>query len=214
LQGVTRDEEGDAAIDDHRTFGQRCERLLVVTLGPRRRVDPLGMKPGVDLVRPRWPRVQFAPDLDEPNVVLPPAHRAWPVSRGERGGLVEEEQLREPARLHHRRTVPPPEPKATRDPACAAEAPTDVAGLVVEAPSIAVHEPPRGVSDQLTERGHPVLQRHRRTIPIETEPVCTTNAVDRTRGSCPRCRCPRSSSSLTQDPDASDRNFEAISVRE
>ena len=57
------------------------------------------------------------PQLVEADVVLAPALRARPVAGGERGRLVEEEQLGELPRLHQRRAVPAAELEPAGDPA-------------------------------------------------------------------------------------------------
>ena len=113
------------------------------------------MKALVDLVGAR------ADERHEPVVVLAPAERAGPVAGGERGRLVEEEQLREPARLQQPRPLPALELEPAADPALDGEAAPDPAGLVVEAAAVAVDETPGRVGDQLAERRDAILQRHR-----------------------------------------------------
>ena len=78
----------------------------------------------------------------------------------ERGRLVQEEQLGEPARLQQRAALPAAELEPTRDPALPVEAPPDPPGIVVQTPAIPVDESPRRIGDELAERRHAVLQRH------------------------------------------------------
>jgi hypothetical protein len=86
------------------------------------------------------------------------------VSGGERRRLVEEEQLREAAGLHQWLAMPAPEPEAASDPAPGGVVSADPTGSVVEAAPVAVHEPSRGVGDQLAERRDPVPERHGHTL--------------------------------------------------
>jgi hypothetical protein len=84
------------------------------------------------------------------------------VAGGERRRLVEEEELGEAARLQ---LVDPPaafELEPAGDPPFDLEPSDDVPAPVVQTPSVAVHEPARGIGDQLAERRDAVLQRHRR----------------------------------------------------
>ena len=83
------------------------------------------------------------------------------MAGGERRRLVEEEQLREPARLQQPRPLPAPELEPAGDPALDREAAADPAGLVVQAAAVAVDEAAGRVRDQLPERRDAVLQRHR-----------------------------------------------------
>ena len=108
--------------------------------------------------------MQVPPQILQPNVVGSSAERTRAVPGGERGRFVEEEQLREPAGLHQRLAVPATELEATPDPATRRVVSPDPAVLVVEAASVAVHESPRGIGDQLAERRDPVPERHRATI--------------------------------------------------
>ena len=85
---------------------------------------------------------------------------AGAVARGERSRFVQEEQLGEAAGPHQRVTAPVAESKTARDPPPAGEPPPDSAGLVVQAASVAVHQATRGVGDQLSERGHTILEGH------------------------------------------------------
>jgi hypothetical protein len=107
-------------------------------------VDTLAMKVRVDRVRSRLIRVERAPDRAEPLVVLAPAQRARAMPGREGGGFVEEEELRELARLKQRPAFPASELEPAGDPALSVVAPPDTARLVVQAAAIAVDEPTRG----------------------------------------------------------------------
>jgi hypothetical protein len=109
-------------------------------------------------------RVEVPPQILHPNVVATSAERARAVPCGERGRFVEEEQFREPAGLHQLLAVTATELEATPDPATRPVVSPYPAVLVVEAASVAVHESPRGVGDQLADRRDPVPERHRATI--------------------------------------------------
>ena len=81
---------------------------------------------------------------------------------GERGRLVEEEELREAAGLHQRRAVPAAEAQPAGDPAPAGMVAADAAVRVVQAAAVAVDEPARRRGDQLPQRGDAILTRHAR----------------------------------------------------
>ena len=81
-----------------------------------RRVDSLAMELRVHRVRPDLPRMQLAPQHPEPVVVLTTAERARAVTGGERGRLVEEEELCELAGLKERPALPAAELEPARDP--------------------------------------------------------------------------------------------------
>ena len=104
------------------------------------------------------------PDRDEAVVVRAPAERARPVAGGERGRLVEEEQLGEPARLHQRRAVPAAERSRHAIQRRPLKRRRMRPGLVVQAAAVAVDEAARRVGDQLAERGDAVLQGHRSRV--------------------------------------------------
>jgi hypothetical protein len=57
--------------------------------------------------------------------------------------------------------MPVAEAEPARDPSRAGVATTDPAVVVVEAPTVPVHEPARGICDEFTEWGDAILQRHR-----------------------------------------------------
>jgi len=128
---------------------------------PRRGVDPLVVQPAVDHVRAALV-VEPAPDRREPVVVRAATLGTRAVPRPERRRLVQEEELREPARPLERRATAPAELEAARDPAPHLVHAPDVALRVVEAAAIAVDEPTRRMGDELTERRDTVLQGHRR----------------------------------------------------
>ena len=75
----------------------------------------------------------------------------------ERGGFVEEEELRELAGLEQRPALPPAELEPAGDPALPVVAPPNPARIVVQAAAISVDEPTRRVDDQLAERCDAVL---------------------------------------------------------
>ena len=62
-------------------------------------LESLLVELGVDRIGARLPGMKLAPELAEANVVLAPAERTRAMSGGESRRLVEEEELREPARL-------------------------------------------------------------------------------------------------------------------
>ena len=114
-----------AVVEDERPVRQFVERCVVVTLAAGVGIEPFAVELRVDRVGARLSRVDPAPDLDEPVVVLAPAERARPVAGGERGRLVQEEQLGEAAGLHQRFAVPSAEPEPTGDPPFAVVAAAD-----------------------------------------------------------------------------------------
>lgn len=126
--------------------------------------DALGVELLVDPVRSDRARMQSRPDLGEADVILPSAERAGAMPRGERGRLVEKEELREAPRLEQRFPPPASELETTRDPALPGETSPDPTRLVVKAAAVAVDEAPRRVHDELTQRRHAVLQRHSDTV--------------------------------------------------
>jgi hypothetical protein len=76
----------------------------------------------------------------------------------ERGGLVEEEQLREPARLQQRRPVPAAELEPARDPPPPVVVAADPPGGVVQAAAVGVDEPARRDRDQLATGRDAILE--------------------------------------------------------
>jgi hypothetical protein len=82
------------------------------------------------------------------------------VASGERGRLVEEEQLGEAARLKQWRAVPSAEPEPTRDPSRDRVPAADPAFVVVETAAVPVDEAAGWSRDQIAERRDPILERH------------------------------------------------------
>jgi len=150
-------------VESERAVGQVLETRGMVAPASRS-VEALVVQPGVDRIRAALARVDRLPKLSEAVVVGPPAERARAMSGGKGGGLVEEEELREPAGLEQGTTLPAAEPELARDPPAAGVAAPDRSVLVVEAAAVAVDEPARGVGDELAEGSDAVLQRHRATI--------------------------------------------------
>ena len=104
--------------------------------------------------------VSSPPHLGKADVVLATAQRARPVTGGERRRLIQEEELREPAGLHERGSVPATKFEPTRDPAPAGVSAPDPPRCVVQASTIAVHEPSCRMRDQLAGGRDSVLERH------------------------------------------------------
>jgi hypothetical protein len=145
-------------VEEHeRAVGQLVRVRLVQP--PSRGVDAFPVQPFVDGVCAGRSRVHGAPQREEAVVVLAPAERARAMPGGERGRLVEEEQLRELARLEERRAVPVLEPQPAGDPALAGVAPTDAARVVVQAAAVPVDEAALGRRDEVAERRDPVPKR-------------------------------------------------------
>ena len=87
-------------VEDERAVGECVERRLVPALSSRFGLDPFGVERRVDGVGPAdAARVKLVPKCHKLLVVLVTAERAGTMARSERGRLVQEEQLREPARL-------------------------------------------------------------------------------------------------------------------
>ncbi len=123
-------------------------------------VEALVVELGIDRVRPVAAGMQLVPQRREPVIVLAPAQRTRTVTGGKRGRLVEEEQLREPARRHQRMPVPATKPQPAGDPSLAVVGAADAACRIVQATAVSIHEPARRVGDQLTEWGDSVLAWH------------------------------------------------------
>ncbi len=126
-----------------------------------RGVDTLRVELRVHRVRAPLARMELPPDLLEADVIVAPAEGARPVTRGERGGLVEEEELGELPRLEERPALPPLELEPAGDPPSDRIAPADTTLVVVQAAAVPVHEAACRIGDQLAERRDPVLQRHK-----------------------------------------------------
>jgi hypothetical protein len=164
-QTTVDDDERVISACDERTVREGRRRHRVTSLDARLAIEAFLMETSVDGVRASVGGVESPPDLREANVVLSSTQRARPMARGERRGFVQEEQLREPPGLHQRRPMPASEPEPARDPPLDGVSTTDPPFVVVQTPSVAVHEPAGGRRDQLAERRDPVLQRHRRCLP-------------------------------------------------
>jgi hypothetical protein len=104
--------------------------------------------------------MEAPPERDEAVVVLAVAERTGAMPGGERGRLVEEEQLGEAAGLHELIAVPAAELQPAGDPALAVVPPADVPVRVVKAATVSIDQTTRGVCRQFTERRDPVLPRH------------------------------------------------------
>jgi hypothetical protein len=157
---ISQHEVRGLSMQHERCVGQLVEGSQMAPLRPGRRVDPLVMEPTIDRVGVRLTGMEVVPERDESPVVLSSAERAWTVPRGERGRLVEEEELRESTRLQQRMAPPATETKPTGDPPSPVVPATDAALVVVQAAAVAVDETTGRVGDQLAERRHTVLERH------------------------------------------------------
>ena len=143
--------------------------------------------------------MECAPDLGEALVVRVAAQRAGPMACGERGHLVEEEELRELAGLEERAALPTAELEAAGDPAPAVEAPADASAGVVEAPAVPVDEPARRIGDELAEGCDAILQ------PLRTPPCAIVQRQQRW--------IERSSSATSSSPTAPPRKGEDAAGR-
>ena len=132
-------------LEDEGAVGKLVEWRLVAQLPACVRSNALGLELRVDRVGTDLTWVEVLPDRDEPRVVVAAAERTRAMAGGESSRLVEEEQLREAARLQQRAPLPAAELEAAGDPALAAVAPADTPGLVVEAAAIAVDQAARGI---------------------------------------------------------------------
>ena len=155
-------EPGRALLQNEGAVWKLIERCLVVSLGAPAGLGALGVELRVDRVGSDLPGMKLAPDRDEAGVVFAAAERTGAVAGGERGRLVEEEQLGEASGLHQRPTLPAAELEPAGDPAFAGGAAADPPELVVEAATVSVDQAARWICDQLAQRCHPVLQRHSR----------------------------------------------------
>ena len=149
-------------FQDERPVGKLGEPRIVQPPPARHRIQALLVQLGVHRVSADLVGVEPAPDRREADVVLATAESAGPMSCRERSRLVEEEELREEPRLQERAARPAPVLEPAGDPApCRIPAP-NAAGGVVQAAPVPVDETPSGIGDQLAERRHAVLERHRR----------------------------------------------------
>ena len=152
-QRVPEDNVGNAVEQDEGAVRQllqapRVQASAVVVS------EPLGVEPAVELVGSGRAR-----QAEEAPVVLMPALGARPVPGGERSGLVEEEETRV-ATGRHRLAPASPELEPARDPATTVVASADLPILVVQAATVAEHEPSLGRLDQFAKRRDTVAQRH------------------------------------------------------
>jgi len=148
-------------VDDEGSVREAGDRRRVTSLPTCRGVNALGVKLSVYRIGADLSGMHRAPDRREADVVLVPAQGARAVARGERGRLVQEEQLGEPAGLQQGRPMPVAEAEPARDPSRAGVATTDATVVVVEAATVPLLEPARGIGDELTEGGDAVPLRHR-----------------------------------------------------
>ena len=105
--------------------------------------------------------VADGPCVLEALVVGPATFSARPVTRRQRGCLVEEEQLRVAPRPHH--WLPAPlEAEHTRHPGAIAadDGPDDPARLVVKATAVAHQGSPGRGGDDVSSRSDTILKRH------------------------------------------------------
>jgi hypothetical protein len=123
-------------------------------------VHALIVETRVDRVGADLAGMQLVPDLAEPHVVLAPTQGARTVTRGERGGLVQEEQLGEPAGLEQRRAMPSSEAEPATDPSLDRVPAADPPIVVVKTAAVSVDEAAGRGRDQIAERRDPVLKGH------------------------------------------------------
>jgi hypothetical protein len=145
---------------DERRIGELVQRFLVVELGARDGIDSLELELGVDRVGSHPSGVKVSPDIRESSVVLATTEGARTMAGGQRGRLVEEEQLRETAGLHERTALPTAKLEPASDPPFPVRTTADAPRLIVEAATVPVDKATRGVRDQLAERCDPILKGH------------------------------------------------------
>jgi hypothetical protein len=146
-QLCAENEEGSVVLEDERAIGKVVKTCLVVELRPRDGSDALDVKLRVDSVSSSLAGVELAPERREVVIVLAATKCARAVTGGERGRLVEEEELSETAGLQQRPALPAAKLELAGDPALASAPPPDTPGLVVQATAIAVDEAARRVRD-------------------------------------------------------------------
>ena len=132
-------EPRDVVACDERAVGEVGQRRFVVALSTAVG-EPFGVEPLVDR-RHAWNR--SGPHLEEAIEVVAPALRAGPVTGGERGRIIEEEQLRVPTGLQQFAAAVL-ELQSARDPAPNGVTSADFASIVVEASAVAVPSPAPG----------------------------------------------------------------------
>jgi hypothetical protein len=158
---VAENQPGLAALQHERAVGKFVERGGAENALSRSWRDALPMELRIDRVGSALVVVERRPDFDQEVIVGAAAERAGPVPGREGRRLVEEEELREAARLQKRPAVPAAELEPTRDPALDLKAPADAALIVVKAAAVAVDKPTRGIRDQLSQWRDSILEGHR-----------------------------------------------------
>ena len=94
-------------ISQHeRTIGQIRHGRPIKPAAPSVGCQPLGMELHIHRVGADMSTMKLQPERLEANVVLTTAERTRPMAGGERGRLVEEEELCEPAGLEERSSLP------------------------------------------------------------------------------------------------------------
>jgi ABC-type cobalamin/Fe3+-siderophores transport system ATPase subunit len=147
-----------AYVLDGDEAGDEKEALLIAAGIPKRRIVRLGSRRSKIVLEDvldadvYLARMALLPERGEAVVVVPATQCARAVTRGERGRLVEEEELREATGLQQRATLPAAVLELAGDPALARVAPPDAPGVVVQAATIPVDEAAPGMRDQLAER--------------------------------------------------------------
>src|SRR6266508_2023987 len=156
---TTEDDPGPILLADHRPVGKIGELGLVQSFPPVG-IDPLPVQRPVHVVGPGRPtRVYVRPCLAKAQEVFAPALRTGPVAGSEGCGLVQEEELGEPARAHQ---LPAPalELEPAGDPPPDLPRPDQPAVVVVQHAPVAEQEPPGFGGDDVPERGDSVASRH------------------------------------------------------
>src|SRR5262249_37907167 len=119
---------------------------------------------------------------EEAAVIRVPTLGARPVTGGERGRLVEEEEAGVATRRHRPiRPVTAAKFQPAGDPPLHLPLPPDDSAVVVQAPAVGVHEAALRRREQLAERRHPVLSRHQivRTILPSCSPASSRSCAAR-----------------------------------
>src|SRR5215813_11976601 len=125
--------------------------------------ESLAVKHGIHLGRARrWASVSLRPSRTKSVRLLAPAVEARPMAGRERRGFVEEEELG-PAAPRHDLAPDASELADAGDPGLRRPAPAQqgARGRIMDDAAIAHEEPALRDGDDVAERRHPVLQRHR-----------------------------------------------------
>lgn len=164
MEAVAEDEQRPAVLSGHeRAVRQRGQRRGMPPPSAGR-VAPCGVQDAVHVPGVRcWWQSGRRPGGAEGPVVGAPAFGAGPVPVGEGHGLVEEEELGEPARPQ-KRPAAALELRQAGDPEFRTPLPPDDARIVVQAAAVAEQQPARGVSDDVREGRDAVPQRHVRSL--------------------------------------------------